>query len=126
METSPDNHFYRKAGPANPMEAGLGATQRQVDAGGDGMTNAAEFAAGTDPLDPISRLAVTAMSAGPGGFSMTFPTVAGKVYVVEYSETLAAWSVLTSGIAGTGGVIELNDLDVGAGSQRFYRLRVLE
>ena len=73
METSPDNHLYRKAGPANPMEARLGATQRQVDAGGDEMTNAAEFMAGTDPLDRISRLAVTTMSAGPGGLLNDLP-----------------------------------------------------
>ena len=88
------------------------------------MTNAAEFMAGTDPLDPGSLLAVTAMSAGPGGFSMGFPTVVGKVYAVEYSENLAAWSVLTSGIAGTGGEVEFNDPNTSGSAQRFYRVRV--
>jgi hypothetical protein len=95
-----------------------------ADADGDGMTNAAEFMAGTDPLDANSRLAVTAMSAGPGGFSMTFPTVVGKVYAVEYSESLAAWSVLTSGIAGTGGDIQFNDSSTSGAAQRFYRVQV--
>jgi hypothetical protein len=93
-----------------------------ADDDSDGMTNAAEFVAGTDPLDPNSRLAVTALQVGPGGFSMSFPTVVGKVYAVEYSDTLAAWSVLASGIEGTGGVIEFNDSSTSA--QRFYRLRV--
>jgi len=44
---------------------------------------------------------------------MTFPTVVGKVYAVEYSESLAAWSVLTSGIAGTGGEVEFSDPSAG-------------
>jgi hypothetical protein len=96
-----------------------------ADEDGDGMTNAAEFLAGTAPLDPTSRLAVTAVQAGPGGFSMSFTTVAGKVYAVEYSDTLGAWSVLASDIAGTGGVLEFNDPGPPGCSQRFYRLRVL-
>ncbi len=90
------------------------------------MTNAAEFVAGTVPLDPKSQLAVTAVNVGPGGFSMPFPTVVGKVYAVEYSENLGAWSVLTSGVAGTGEEAEVNDPGATGISQRFYRLRVSE
>jgi hypothetical protein len=100
------------------------AADPAADNDGDRMTNAAEFIAGADPLDPNSRLAVTASSVGPGGFSMSFPTVAGKVYAVEYSETLAGWSVLLSGIAGTGRLVEFNDPSAAGTSQRFYRLRV--
>jgi hypothetical protein len=94
------------------------------DADGDGMTNAAEFGAGTNPRDPGSRLEVTAFSVGSGSFAISFPTVAGKVYGVEYSANLAAWSVLTSGIAGTGGHYEFNDPSAGGNAQRFYRVRV--
>jgi hypothetical protein len=100
------------------------AADPAADDDSDGMTNAAEFVAGTDPLDPNSRLAVTPLGVGPGGFSMSFPTVVGKVYAVEYSDTLAAWSVLASGIAGTGGAVEFNDPSAAGNSQRFYRLRV--
>jgi hypothetical protein len=100
------------------------AADAAADEDGDGMTNAAEFLAGTDPLDPNSRLAVTAVQVGVGGFSMSFPTVAGRVYTVEYSDTLAAWSVLASGIAGTGGMVEFNDPTATGSSQRFYHLRV--
>jgi hypothetical protein len=64
----------------------------------------------TDLLNSNSRLAPKAMSVGPGGPSMTFPTVVGRVDTVEYSETLASWLALTSGITGTGGVIEFDDL----------------
>jgi hypothetical protein len=99
-------------------------TSPAADDDGDGMTNGAEFAAGTDPLDPNSRLAVTAWGVGPGGFLMSFATVVGKVYAVEYCDTLATWSVLASGIAGTGEVVELNDPSAAGNSQRFYRLRV--
>jgi hypothetical protein len=95
-----------------------------ADDDSDGMTNAAEFLAGTNPLDPDSRLAVTALQVGPEGFSMRFPTVTGKVYAVEYSDTLAAWSVLAFGILGTGGMVEFNDQSAAGNSQRFYRLRV--
>ncbi len=95
-----------------------------ADDDGDGMTNWAEFRAGTDPLDPNSRLVVTASVVGPGGFSMIFPTVVGKVYAVEYSENLTAWSVLTSGIAGTGGEAAFNEPSTSGNWQRYYRVRV--
>lgn len=97
-----------------------------ADADGDGMTNLAEFLAGTDPLNPSSRLAVTGYGLGPGGFSMSFATVAGKTYAVDYSDTLQGWSVLRSGIAGTGGMVQVNDPSAGGDAQRFYRLRVAE
>jgi hypothetical protein len=55
---------------------------------------------------------------------MTFPTVVGKGYAVEYSETLAGWSALTSGIAGTEGDVQFNDPSMSGTAQRSCRVRV--
>lgn len=96
----------------------------QADPDGDGMTNASEFTAGTDPRDRNSRLEVTSLRAGPHGFLMRFPTVLGRVYAVEYSATLASWSALTSGLPGTGGTVTFNDPSAVGNSYRFYRVRV--
>jgi alpha-tubulin suppressor-like RCC1 family protein len=60
---------------------------------------------------------------GPGGFSASLPTRSGKVYLLEYKNSLADsnWTGLPL-VAGNGGVITLTD-PTANGSQRFYRVR---
>jgi Bacterial TSP3 repeat len=54
------------------------------DADGDGMTNAQEDAAGTNPLDPKSVFRVSAITEPSGNtVSLTWSSVANKVYVVQ-------------------------------------------
>jgi uncharacterized protein (DUF1800 family) len=65
------------------------------DADGDGVTNRAEFIAGTNPFhklpaDPHFRS--PAVATHPDNLELTFPTVPGKSYAAESSDTLmAAW-----------------------------------
>jgi len=100
------------------------ALQNQLNRLTSNLANAAGPAAGTNPTDPSRRVAVSAVQWGPRGFSMIFPTVTGKVYAVEYSETLAGWSDLLSGFSGTNGMVEVNDPGALGNARRFYRVRV--
>jgi alpha-tubulin suppressor-like RCC1 family protein len=60
---------------------------------------------------------------GPSGFSVSLPTRSGRVYLLEYKNSLADsnWTGLPL-VAGNGGVITLSD-PTANGSQRFYRVR---
>jgi glucosylceramidase len=99
-----------------------GTAADTADPDGDGMTNAQEFIAGTTPTDANSYLRVQLQVDG-GGIRITFPTVVGRTYRVETSETLAAgsWRILQGGIAGTGGDVQVVDPDASAYQSRFYR-----
>src|SRR5690349_21302331 len=58
-----------------------------ADPDGDGLTNAQEFAAGTDPTNAASVLKVTDIAVGDGNIAVSFPTVSGKTYRLERSDT---------------------------------------
>ncbi len=65
------------------------------DTDADGLTNQAELSAGTDPFKATSRLGTSALTADAATVSMTFPSIKGKLYRVEFTTTLnapASWS----------------------------------
>lgn len=95
------------------------------DTDGDGMTNLEEYLAGTSPVDSTSKLRLLIGSVGPSGAVLQFPTVTGRLYTVEYSDTLAfgSWNILApANRPGTGEALEVSDPDMPA--RRFYRLSV--
>jgi len=98
--------------------------QNKLNSLASGPADAAELVAGTHSIGPSSRLAVSAVRMSPKGFSIVFPTVTGKVYAVEYSETLTGWSTLLSGLAGTNEMVEVTDPGALGNARRFYRVRV--
>ncbi len=72
--------------------------QPGADPDGDGLTNAQELAAGTNPLDPLSALkAVTLQPTPTGGFTITWKSVSGKTYVIEKAtdNQLQNWNQIT-------------------------------
>ncbi|MEO7932615.1 MAG: glycoside hydrolase family 2 TIM barrel-domain containing protein [Chthoniobacterales bacterium] len=101
-----------------------------ADPDGDGMTNAQEFAAGTNPNDSSSSLKITQIQASGNDFVLSFPSVSGKTYRAERSDTLqgGSWTtVQTNGvpqdnIAGNGGTKQVTDTGGGAQGKRFYRV----
>ncbi|MEW6157571.1 MAG: hypothetical protein AB1813_09070 [Verrucomicrobiota bacterium] len=116
----PDSWRIQYFGSASKqiLEAAAGA-----DPDEDGLTNRAEFVAGTDPRSNASRLYLTA-HAEPNAVLLRWPSIAGKRYQLEGSPTLdsPAWIVITSGTA-TGAIMEFRHTNQNI---HFYRLRVLE
>ncbi len=80
--------------------AGSGGGQPPVggDSDRDGQSDEAEALAGTDPNDPSSVFRATAVANTDGTVMVTWSSVAGKSYDVEYSVTLTAesWEVIGS------------------------------
>ena len=93
----------------------------------DGVTNKDEFLAGTDPNSSESILRLTSIEAVPQGIRLTFPTAAGKRYLLESVDALGLnpWLPVSGVIAGTGKLYSLTFANPQPAA-RFYRLRVVE
>ena len=113
-------------GPLSATSAGTPVLDPNGDADGDGMSNAAEDAAGTDPLDAHSVLRITSVvrNASNGTTKITWNSVAGKRYQVEASSDLITYTVVSSVLSGTGDTI--NFTDTSAATHEFYRVRVVQ
>jgi uncharacterized protein (DUF1800 family) len=98
------------------------------DDDGDGISNGAELAAGTNPFDPRSAFVVSATSLSTNGTVLTFPTMAGKQYVLQTTTDVtmpASWLPLTPAVTayGTGAPMTLT-APPGSGTANFYRVAV--
>jgi hypothetical protein len=100
----------------------------KADPDHDGMSNFAEFWAGTNPLDANSSFAIDVSSLLSGGqIRIRWQSVAGKVYGVQYSTDLVTWNPLGSSIQGDGNPISVFDGDpVAQGQRRFYRVALTD
>jgi hypothetical protein len=102
-----------------------------ADNDGDGMTNIAEYVAGTDPNNAASLLELTggvSWSAGASkGFVVRWQSVAGKVYGIGRSTNLVAGAGFTnivSGLSGLLGETSYTDTTAAASVPYFYRIEV--
>jgi autotransporter-associated beta strand protein len=98
-----------------------------ADPDGDGQINLHEYLAGTDPRLAASMLKVTLSASN---YQLTWPSVPGKTYQVEYRADLAggSWQPLPGAqITAAAGqyTISITDSSATALSRRFYRVRVL-
>jgi len=96
-----------------------------LDADGDGASNWQEYVAGTNPMDPTSVLQLTPMPpAGP--FTVQWPSVVGKTYMVQCSSCLFStnWATVVSNLSGTGQMMQLSDPATSPPPVRFYRVQV--
>jgi hypothetical protein len=66
------------------------------DADGDGSSTLSEYRAGTDPRNPASRFFITAIARTAGGVDLTWQSVSGRQYRVQYSDDLIGWSFVAS------------------------------
>jgi hypothetical protein len=101
--------------PGNSSDAAL-------DSDGDGLSNLAEYAAGTDPTSPDSYLKVEHIVAN-GGAVITFVSQEGKTYAVEFSDDIVTgvWTRLTQLPARSASRTEVVE-DPTPAARRFYRL----
>jgi subtilisin family serine protease len=96
----------------------------------DGMLNAAENTAGTDPAKPGSRFLLALQSAGPSGtFVLRWPSVTNRLYTLAHADTLLAsgtnWTTMTNWtkVPGVEGTMICTD-QVENIPARFYRIIV--
>lgn len=100
--------------PPSFTEAQPGPDQ---DADGDGMSNHAEWVAGTSPTDPSSVCRILDVIPTPGEFGMwqvdvTFPSLEGRTYQIQFSTDLRNWETRDTR-AGNGAVQTSSAIIVG-------------
>jgi hypothetical protein len=95
------------------------------DADGDGVSNAKEYPAGTDPMDPSSWLAVKQITAGPQ-IQLQWASVPGKRYLIEESADLNTWTTANGSVVHVA-VSQTTSATIAAdaSTERFFRIRVL-
>ena len=100
----------------NPADATL-------DPDGDGLSNAQEYMAGTDPQDALNRLRVERIETNGGGALLEFAAKSNKTYTVQFRDALsnAGWLALTNLPARSTNAME-RVTDGAQASHRFYRL----
>jgi uncharacterized protein (DUF1800 family) len=115
------------SGPSDIWEQIYPGLEPAADSDGDGFDNAAEAAAGTDPLNPASRLEFTSFGrvAGQPEAFFGWECVAGKAYTIEHHDAESGqWSAVHGEIAVANGTRSVR-LPAAAPSGMF-RLRVTD
>jgi hypothetical protein len=98
-----------------------------ADADGDGLTNGAEYRAGTDPTSEASVFKFIHIAARPeGGMLIQWSSVPNRAYVLERSPALLQDFVPIAPITNLTGqsVLEFIDFETQAPAARFYRIRL--
>jgi len=109
-------------GLLNTNETALGTDPRKKDTDGDGSDDPDELIAGTSPTNSLSVLAVE-LTAGGMANELSWFGVSGRYYQLEQTDDLGeTWTPKGTVVSGTDAIIL--KLDIGAGSKRFYRVRV--
>ncbi|MGL5019026.1 MAG: CARDB domain-containing protein, partial [Luteolibacter sp.] len=104
-------------------------TDGNGDSDGDGFTNRQEYLAGTNPRNRTSVLKVGEFNvqAVPGSldrvFTISWASVAEKLYVVERSTDFVTWAPVASGVTATAPLNTWRD-EPNAATRVFYRVRV--
>jgi hypothetical protein len=98
-------------------------TQR-TDSDGDGMSDYAEFIAGTDPVNPASRFYFTGETVQSNLVQMQWTVVTNRLYQVSVSTNLQAWQPATGWMqASNAPAMSYTVTNTRSGS-RFYRVQV--
>lgn len=94
------------------------------DDDGDGMTNAAEDTAGTNPFDPTSFFHVTNVSRpNPTSISFTWSSVPGRKYQLETAATPTGSYTAIGGVVTATGISSTQSVTTSAPS--FYHVRIV-
>ena len=107
-----------------------GITDDSADNDGDGLTNAQEYFAGTNPNDSQSRFGIQSVTPQAGGFRVAWPSQPGIVYRVQWKNGLTdpTWMSITPDFTGDGSLMNWTDDGTQTGgfpaTSRFYRIAV--
>ena len=100
-----------------------------ADPDGDGMSNAQEYQAGTDPNNASDHLVITAASFASGGTNaaLTWNSVATRYYTIQKSSGLSSsvWTDSGLGIITSDGSSTLRSFTDTNAPIRFYRVQVV-
>jgi len=95
------------------------------DSDGDGQPDSHELRFGTDPNDAGSMFAVSLVGNG-AGTEVSFPSVNGRQYRIDYRDDLAAGSwVMLQTVTASGASTAITDTTAPKPAQRFYRVTAL-
>lgn len=80
------------------------------DSDSDGQSNAAEYTAGTSPVDASSKFAITSMVRAGNNTTITWSAVGGKIYSVESNGSLAGtnWQSVPPNVTNSSGATNLS------------------
>jgi len=94
-----------------------------LDSDLDGYSNLEEYWLGSDPTNSASHLNFVVAASGSGTALISSSTAPGRIYIIEYTDSLhpVAWNLL-GGFAGTGAVEQYEDS--GFVPNRYYRMHV--
>ena len=96
-----------------------------TDTDGDGVTDGQEKIDGTDPNDPDSYLRIIDIAPVEGGFLVTWTSVRGKFYRLEYQDGVQdPWNVLDPAIPASSGATT-SYFDATGVPSRFYMVHTL-
>ncbi|MDX6766432.1 MAG: alpha-amylase family glycosyl hydrolase [Candidatus Methylacidiphilales bacterium] len=116
-DTLPDDWETANFGNLNANPTG--------DADNDGLTNHVEYRIGSNPNNAASGRSATLAGTPVSGFDITFPTLSGLTYQVQFSNSLTPtdWQPLGSPVPGDGNNQTVTDSGTLPG-RRFYRVLV--
>jgi uncharacterized protein (DUF1800 family) len=103
----------------------VGAIDMAADSDGDGLSNAKEAIAGTDPFSPANTVRITTLVNDVYGVHLGFAANAGKRYQVQSTASLSSpsWANEGNALAGIDGNLTADVGTAGAGN-KFYRIVV--
>jgi hypothetical protein len=94
-----------------------------LDSDNDGMSNAQEFLAGTDPRSAASTFKAIVRPSTTGNLMLEFTAAPSRSYTIEFRDALGAgaWQKLTEIAAAPAEHVQQTTLSTN-GSTRFYRI----
>ncbi len=98
-----------------------------ADFDNDGMSDLNEYRAGTDPTDAQSLLNTTLVKEGGGHYSVEWPTVPGRRYLLQYKDDLNSptWTNSFDPFTATSTQSSFFDEGSTGTTKRFYRLFIV-